>query len=454
MKYQSLNPFTAEVEKDFPTATAQDIENALAQAREARVEWADTPYESRGRVLHRAAELLEQRSEEYAAIITREMGKLAKEAKGEVEKCAWVCRFYADNGADFLADERVKTEMQQSYIAFQPLGTVFAVMPWNFPFWQVFRFAAPALMAGNTGILKHAPNVPQCAAAIADIWREAGLPDGVFQNLYLSNEQAAQVIADDRVHAVTLTGSDRAGSAVAAEAGRALKKCVLELGGSDPFIVLDDADLDWAVEQGVTSRYQNAGQSCIAAKRFIVVDDVADEFLSKFQSNVEALKPGDPSDSETTLAPMARKDLRDALHEQVQDAQKNGAKVLCGGAAGEGKGWFYQATILDGVKPGMRAWTEEVFGPVALVIRVKDEIEALEVANSVDFGLGGSVWTRDIDRGRKLALQLESGSAFVNSMVKSDPRLPFGGIKKSGFGRELATLGIREFVNAKTVAIK
>jgi succinate-semialdehyde dehydrogenase/glutarate-semialdehyde dehydrogenase len=356
--------------------------------------------------------------------------------------------------AVFLADEVIETDAGKSLVAYQPLGTVLAVMPWNFPLWQVFRFVAPALAAGNTALLKHASNVPQCALAVERILKQAGCPDGVFRTLMIDADTVARVIADPRVHAVTLTGSEPAGRKVAACAGEHLKKSVLELGGSDAFVVLADADLDLAVDQAVASRYLNAGQSCIAAKRFIVVDAIADEFVSRFTKAVEALKPGNPLDEHATLAPMARTDLRDELHRQVEASTEAGAKVLTGGKLINAPGAFYEATILDNVGAGMPAYDEEMFGPVAAVIRVQNEEHALEVANDSRFGLGGSVWTQDNGKGEQFARRMQCGSAFVNGMVKSDPRLPFGGIKASGYGRELSHHGMREFVNAKTVWVK
>ena len=348
----------------------------------------------------------------------------------------------------------IASDAGRSLVTYQPLGTVLAVMPWNFPFWQVFRFAAPALVAGNTGLLKHASNVPQCAQAIETVFLEAGFPQGVFRPLMIPSSQVAAVIEDVRVHAVTLTGSEPAGRQVAATAGSQVKKSVLELGGSDPFIVLEDADLELAVEQAVVSRFLNTGQSCIAAKRFIVVDAIAAEFVARFKTAVEAISMGDPLDETNRLGPMARIDLRDELHEQVVDSLTQGAVAVTGCNPEAGSGAFYQPSIIDHVKPGVRAYREELFGPVATVIRAADEAEAVHIANDTDFGLGGSVWTQDAERGERIARQLQCGCAFVNGMVKSDPRLPFGGVKNSGYGRELSRLGIHEFVNAKTIWIR
>ena len=454
MAFQSLNPATGEVLKEIPVWNDAQVERALQETAVVTPAWADTPIDERCKYMRRAGEVLWEREEEFARIIALEMGKLIGQARGEVAKCAAVCDFYADEGPGFLKDERIESDAGQSYVAYQPLGTVLAVMPWNFPFWQVLRFAVPALVAGNTGLLKHASNVPQCALAIEDIFRDAGFPPSVFRSLMIRASQVKAVVEDDRVHAVTLTGSESAGRQVAAAAGAALKKTVLELGGSDAFIVLDDADLDLAIAQGITSRYQNCGQSCIAAKRFIVVEEIAETFLGRFKTAVEALRPGDPLDESTTLGPMAREDLRDEIHEQVSQSLAQGAVAVTGCAPVEGPGAFYQASILDQVKSGNLAYKEELFGPVAIVIRARDEDDAIRIANDSRFGLGGSVWTRDADRGERLARRMACGCAFVNGMVKSDPRLPFGGVKASGYGRELSRHGIREFVNAKTVWIR
>lgn len=454
MAYQTINPATGETLKNFDTWSSEQLEAALSEVAKATPGWANTNLSERCDLLRRTAEVLREQKDSLAELVTLEMGKLIDEARAEVEKCALACEFYADQAAQFLADEIIESDAGKSLVAYQPLGTVLAVMPWNFPLWQVFRFVAPAMAAGNTGLLKHASNVPQCALAIEQIMSDAGFPQGVFRTLMINAKDVAQVIADPRVHAVTLTGSEPAGRKVAATAGENLKKSVLELGGSDAFIVLDDANLDLAVQQAVASRFLNAGQSCIAAKRFIVVDDIADEFVSQFAQAVAALNTGDPMDPQTRLAPMARGDLREELHKQVQASVNAGANVVTGGGPVDGPGAFYQGTILDNVEPGMPAYEEELFGPVATVIRARDEGHALTIANSSRFGLGGSVWTNDNERGERLARSLQSGSAFVNGMVKSDPRLPFGGIKASGYGRELSHHGMHEFVNAKTIWIK
>ena len=454
MSFESIDPATGRRLASYPVWEDAELERALDEAAQAAPGWAARPVAERCGVLWDVAALLRERAGELATLITREMGKLRREALAEVEKCALVCDYYARHGPRFLADEPVESDASRSYVAYQPLGTVLAVMPWNFPFWQVFRFAAPALVAGNGGLLKHASNVPQCALAIEELFRDGGLPQGVFRTLMIRAAQVRGVIEDPRVHAVTLTGSEPAGRQVAAAAGGALKKSVLELGGSDPFIVLEDCDLEHTVQQAVASRFLNAGQSCIAAKRFIVLERIADPFLERFRDAVEALRPGDPMRDETTLAPMARTDLRDELHRQVRDSIAQGAVAVTGCAPLEGPGAFYLPSILDRVTPETRAYHEELFGPVASIIRARDEEQALEIANSSRFGLGGSVWTADPARGERLARRIQSGCCFVNGMVKSDPRLPFGGIKSSGYGRELSRHGIREFVSAKTVWIR
>ncbi len=453
MTYRSIDPATGELLATFESFTPARLEEALDAAAKAAPGWATTPVRERCDLLRRIGRRLLERRDELAGLITREMGKLAREARAEIEKCALVCDYYADHAETFLADEVIETGARRSFVAYQPLGTVLAVMPWNFPFWQVMRFAAPALAAGNTALLKHASNVPRCALALEQVMGEAGLPEGVFQTLLIGAREVAGVIADRRVHAVTLTGSEGAGRQVAAEAGRNIKKTVLELGGSDAFIVLEDADLDAAVAAGVTSRFLNCGQSCVAAKRFILVDAIAGPFLEKFRAAVEALRVGDPSDPATDLAPMARADLRDELHGQVTASIEKGAVALTGCRPIEGPGAFYAPSILDRVGPGMVAYQEELFGPVAIVIRARDEEEAIAIANDSPFGLGGSVWCRDPARGEAVARRIDTGAVFVNDFVKSDPRMPFGGVKHSGYGRELCHHGLHEFVNAKTIWI-
>jgi succinate-semialdehyde dehydrogenase / glutarate-semialdehyde dehydrogenase len=454
MSFRSINPYDGSTLQRVEPCSDAQLEQALRRAADASPAWRERSWDERSRLLKAAAAVLRGRSEQLARMMSLEMGKLIKEARGEIEKCVWVCEHYAEQGARYLADEIIATDASKSLIAYQPLGTVLAIMPWNFPFWQVFRFAAPALAAGNTALLKHASNVPQCALAIEAVFVEAGFPAGVFQTLLIGAERVVAVIADPRVHAVTLTGSEAAGRQVAALAGTHLKKSVMELGGSDPFIVLDDAELDLAVSHAVTSRYLNAGQSCIAAKRFVVLESIADEFLARFKTAVGALCPGDPLDERTSLAPLARHDLRDELHKQVLDSLAQGATAIAGCRPGSGPGAFYEASILGNVLPGTRAYHEELFGPVAVVLRARDDADALRIANDTRFGLGGSVWSADTARAERLARQLICGCAFVNGMVKSDPRLPFGGVRDSGYGRELSQLGIREFVNAKTLWVR
>ena len=454
MVFKSVNPVDGSTSAEIAAHTAAELESALHLAAQAAPHWRKQTLAERCRLMQQAATVLRDRAEEFARMITIEMGKPISEARAEIEKSALGCEFYASEGPLFLADEEIASDAGRSLVTYQPLGTVLAVMPWNFPFWQVFRFAAPALVAGNTGLLKHASNVPQCALAIESVFADAGFPAGVFRTLMIPSSRVEGVIQDARVHAVTLTGSEPAGRQVAATAGAQIKKSLLELGGSDAFIVLEDADLNLTVAQAVLSRFMNTGQSCIAAKRFIVVDAVAREFVGRFKTAVEALTIGDPLDDTTQLGPMARFDLRDELHQQVVDSLAQGAVAVTGCSPEGGEGVYYQASILDHVKPGVRAYTEELFGPVASIIRVADESEAVRVANDTDFGLGGSVWTRDNDRGERIARQLQCGCAFVNGLVKSDPRLPFGGIKHSGYGRELSKLGIHEFVNAKTIWIR
>ena len=461
MVFTSINPANGTVLWEIPTWDDNQLEAALQETAHATPIWAATPLEKRCALMYKAGQLLRERREDLARIITLEMGKLIKEARSEIDKCAGVCDYYAEHGAAFLADEMITSDAGKSYVAYQPMGTILAIMPWNFPFWQVFRFAAPTLVAGNTGLLKHASNVPQCALAIEKIFRDAGFPFGVFCSLMIPASQVERIIADPRVHAVTLTGSESVGRKVAACAGAHLKKSVLELGGSDPFIVLADADMELTVHNAVASRFLNAGQSCIAAKRFIVADAIADEFVARFKTAAEQLVAGDPLNEITTLAPMARPDLRDELHQQVTDSIEQGAVAITGcapcstsGAHHSESGAYYQASILDHVTSVTRAYHEELFGPVALVIRAQHAEDALRIANASRFGLGGSVWTRDSAHGEALALRVHAGACFVNGMVKSDPRLPFGGTRASGYGRELSHHGMHEFLNAKTVWVK
>ena len=454
MPHTSLNPSTNQLIQTYASWDSSRLKQALEKTRRAQQAWAQTSFSQRAEVLRNAAMQLRAQRDRYATLITQEMGKPLREARAEVEKCTTVCDYYAQHGEEFMRAEPVNSEASKSYIAHHPLGVVLAVMPWNFPFWQAFRAAAPALMAGNALLLKHAPNVPQCALAIEAIFRECGLPDGVFASLMIEVEQVADVIASPHVHAVTLTGSEAAGRKVAALAGQHLKKCVLELGGSDPFIVLHDADLELAVNMAIASRFMNCGQSCIAAKRFIVVPQIADEFLRALKTRVEALKLGDPMDDAMQIGPMARLDLRDELHRQISDSIAQGAVAVTGCKPVEREGFFYQPSILDQVTADTRAWHEELFGPAAIVIRAANEADALRIANDTRFGLGSSIWSRDIARAEQLAAHIQAGSTFINGMVKSDPRLPFGGVKASGYGRELSRLGMHEFVNAKTVWIR
>jgi len=454
MLMQSINPATGQVLKKFPALRSEEITAILNRAASAQTLWAALDIAQRANAMFRLAKVLRENRDTYATIITEEMGKLLKEAKAEVEKCAWGCEYYAEHATLFLADETVASEATRSYVAYQPLGVVFCIMPWNFPFWQVIRTAAPAMIAGNTIVLKHAANVPRCALALEEAFRKAGFPEQTFCSLLITATQAETVIADDRIAAVTLTGSTSAGRKVAASAGQHLKKCVLELGGSDPFIVLEDADIVATVEQAVIARFQNAGQSCIAAKRFILVESIADQFVTQFQHRISQMRCGNPKVENTDIAPMARTDLRDELHTQVERSLKLGAKLVTGGTVIGTQGAFYAPTLLDHVQPGMPAFDEELFGPVAAIMRVNNENEAIELANRSQFGLGASVWTSDTKRGEAIARKIHAGCTFVNGIVKSDPRLPFGGVKHSGFGRELSYHGIREFVNIKTVWIK
>lgn len=449
---QSINPTTEQVLATFEATTPQATDQALDKARNAFLAWRDRSFSERGRFIGAAANYLRKHKSRLAGLVTAEMGKPIAQAEAEVEKCAWNCEFYAAQTEALLANEPHTSE-GESYVEFVPLGTVLAIMPWNFPLWQVFRFAAPALMAGNTAVLKHASNVPQCALAIEEVFRASGLPDGAFQSLLISGTGVNKLIEDPRIVAVTLTGSDKTGSQVAEAAGRAIKKTVLELGGSDPFIVLEDADIDAAAETAVRARYQNTGQSCIAAKRFIAVESVFNQFQKRFVETVEALHVGDPTDRSNQIGPLARSDLRDMVESQVQRSVRQGAKLLTGGNRLDRPGYFMQPTVLTNVSRQMPAYCEEVFGPVASLIKVRNADEAIQVANDSPYGLGANLWTSDLARGRNLARKIESGQVFINGMVASDPRLPFGGIKRSGYGRELSAYGIKEFVNIQTVWI-
>lgn len=447
-----IHPWTGVVDYRYPLMDDAAVEASLAGADSAFADWSARGLDERGAFLRQAAAVFRSRRDEIAATMGAEMGKLRRECLGEIEKCAGALEFYAGQAHRWLDDEGVGTEARRSFVAYEPIGPVFAIMPWNFPMWQVVRFLAPGLMTGNVAVLKHATNVPRCADLLASLFTEAGLPEGVFSVLHIDNNQAARVIADRRIRAVTLTGSERAGRAVAAVAGQHLKKCVLELGGSDPFVVLDDADLELAVRIGTSSRFGNAGQTCIAAKRFIVVPAIAKAFTERLVAAAAALAPGDPSDDATTLAPMARADLCTAIHGQVTRSRDAGARVLVGGHLLD-RPTCYPATVLDDVAPGMPAYGEELFGPAAGILHARDEADAIRLANDTAFGLGASVWTRDLERGERLARRIRAGAVFVNALVRSDVRLPFGGTKDSGYGRELAEHGIREFTNAKTVYI-
>jgi succinate-semialdehyde dehydrogenase / glutarate-semialdehyde dehydrogenase len=451
MPIATINPATGETLRTFQPLTPEQLEARLQCAADAYQRHRRTTFADRARLMLNAAEILEGEKEAFGRLMVTEMGKPLKAAVEEAAKSAWGCRYYAEQAERFLADEEVKTTASRSYVTWQPIGPVLAIMPWNFPFWQVFRFAAPALMAGNVGLLKHASNVPQCALAIEDIFRRAGFPDGVFQALLIETDRVGSVIEDRRVAAVTLTGSNTAGSHVASAAGKVFKKTVLELGGSDPFIVMPDADLPAAIATAVKARIVNNGQSCIAAKRFIVHEAVADEFERGFVAGMAGLTVGDPMDGKTDIGPLATEGQLRTIADQVDRAVRAGARVLTGGRKLEHRGWYYAPTVLAGITPESPVFREEVFGPVALLFRVRSSEEAIRLANDSPFGLGASVWTRSEAERDRFAREIESGMVFVNAMVASDPRVPFGGVKESGYGRELSPLGIREFVNAKTV---
>lgn len=452
---KSINPSTGKILEKYEEMDNAMLVDIAQKAAGEQQNWRRRSFEDRAELLVNAAEILEKRKSEFAELMANEMGKPLAQGESEIEKCAWVCNYYADNAADFLKNQIISTDAKKSYVTFNPLGTVLAIMPWNFPFWQLFRFAAPALMAGNAAILKHASNVPGCAMAIEEVLHEAGIPNQIFRTVIAGSDQIQELIAHPKIAAVTLTGSIRAGKAVASTAGSHLKKCVLELGGSDPYVILSDADIERSAETCVTSRLINSGQSCIAAKRFIVVEDVFDPFLEQMVKGMKSKKVGDPFEESTDVGPMARENLRDDLHQQVQKSIEAGAECVLGGEISHRNGAYYPPTVLTNVSPGMPAYEEEFFGPVASVIKVRDEKEAIKVANDTKFGLGAAIFSEDVGHAEKIAANdLEAGCCFVNEFVKSDPRLPFGGIKHSGFGRELSHFGIQEFVNIKTVYLR
>ncbi len=451
---KSVNPATGRIIHTYDGMSDSEAANVVEATYQAFLSWRETTCDSRAALMRKAACILTNNKEKYARLITEEMGKVYHQSCAEIEKCAWVCEYYAQHAQTFLADEYVDTDAAHSFITYQPIGMVLAVMPWNFPFWQVFRFAAPCLMAGNTGLLKHAGNVSGCALAIEEVFREAGFPQHIFRTLLITSDQVGAVIEHTHVRAVTLTGSTQAGKSVAAKAGACLKKTVLELGGSDAYLILDDADIGLAARACAESRLQNAGQSCIAAKRFIVTDNAYEAFLRAFGNEMQAHAMGGSMDTNTDLGPMASEELRDQLHMQVMQSVEQGAHCQLGGYIPEGTGAFYPPTILTDVAHGMPAYEQELFGPVAAIIRVRYEDEAIAVANNSAFGLGGAIFTQDTKRGLRIAREcIDAGVCAVNAYVKSDPRLPFGGVKESGYGRELERFGIREFVNIKSVSV-
>ena len=452
---RSINPADLQVIKTYQAMLPTEINNIIHLTNSAFEVWKETPFSFRSELMMKAAEVLKRKKEDYSMLMTLEMGKPIAQSRAEVDKCAWVCEYYAENAEKFLTDELISTDASKSFVSFQPLGIVLAVMPWNFPFWQVFRFAAPGLMAGNAGILKHASNVSGCALAIEEVFHLAGFPENLFRTILVPSSQMEEVIKNEKVKAVTLTGSVPAGKSVAKTAGSVLKKTVMELGGSDPYVILEDADLEMAADTCVTARLINGGQSCIAAKRFIVVEKVYDDFEKLFVEKMKSKKMGDPFDESNDVGPQASVPLRDELHQQVVKSIELGAKLLLGGKIPEREGAWYPPTVLSNVKKGMPAYDDELFGPVAALIKAKDETEAIQIANDSIFGLGAAVFTRDLKRGEMIAKEkIQAGCCFVNAFVKSDPRLPFGGIKESGYGRELSSFGIREFVNIKTVFVK
>ncbi len=453
MPLLSHNPATGQDVQHFEELSDDAVQEKIAKAQTAFASWKKTSFEHRASLMLELQSVLLSQERKWAAISTLEMGRPITQSLAAVRKCAWLCEYYAENAEKFLIEEHAQTENKESYVQFDPLGIILAVMPWNYPYWQVIRFAAPAIMSGNVGLLKHASNVPQCSEALEKMFQLAGFPEGVFQNLLIGSKKVEGILRDPRVQAATLTGSEYAGRKVAETCGDEIKKTLLELGGSDPFIVLADADLELACTIGTTARLQNTGQSCIAAKRFIVVEERYDEFVALYKKKYEQQIVGDPTDEKTTIGPMVSKQAVEEIDEQVKKSIALGAELIVGGKKVDRPGYFYEPTILGNVKKGMPFYDEEVFGPGAAIIKVKDEEEAIRVANDTPFGLGSSIWTTDIEKTKKLAANIDAGAVFINGMVKSDPRLPFGGIKKSGYGRELAKYGIMEFVNAKTVVV-
>ena len=455
MNLVSINPANNKILESHKEISTEKINQIINSSYNTYLEWRNESISYRSKMMSDLAELLKQKKEKLGALMTQEMGKPIKQSIAEAEKCAWVCEYYADNAERFLSKKEISTDSKKSFISFQPIGLVLAIMPWNFPFWQVFRFASPTLMAGNVGILKHASNVQGCAKQIEKLFLEAGFPEYAFSNLVIGSNKVSNVINNPLVRAITLTGSAPAGKSVASHAGSLLKKTVLELGGNDPYIILEDADLNNAVESCIAGRMLNTGQSCIAAKRFIVVKARLDEFIDKVEQKINNMKMGDPLDSNIDIGPMVNTDARDELHQQVLMSIEKGAKLISGGKIPESDGSFYPPTLLTNVEPGMSAFDDELFGPVAVIISAKDQAHAIDLANKTNYGLGAAIFTADIDKGEKIAInELEAGSCFVNDFVKSDPRLPFGGIKESGYGRELSEFGILEFVNIKSVVIQ
>jgi len=452
VKIKSINPYTEEVNWVYDSFSFAECESKIEKSRAAFSGWSSLSVEERTKYFSRAGEVLRQNINVYAEIITKEMGKPIRQSRGEIEKCAWLCDYYAENAAGFLKDEIVDTGAEKSYVTFEPLGVIFGIMPWNFPFWQVFRFAVPAMCAGNVCVLKHASNVPRSALEIEKVFIEAGFPESVFSSLLIDSKTAMEIIEEEMVDGVSLTGSIGAGSEIGELAGGLIKPVVLELGGSDPFIVLEDADIERAAQVAVESRFLNTGQSCIAAKRFIVIEDVVVDFIEAFELEMQELKIGDPMDEETDIGPVAKKEFIDSLERVLRDAKKKGAEPHIYGEE-QNKGFFFRPTLIPAASTDMKVCNVEVFGPIAPVIMAKDEDEAVKIANSTEFGLGAEIWSKDLERAQRLAKRIKSGFVAINGMVKSDPRLPFGGIKKSGVGRELSHYGLKEFVNIKTVVV-